>query len=226
MSFAPTISARRGSVLMEFVIVAPLYFALLGGLFFAGELGLNRIRLHVGEHTGTWLGGTRFADNDSPIGVFLKEHLFKETMELVGEINVDRHKQDGKNAINNFMAFYKGGVRDLKVSMPDWARGMLFMQQAMGDDDTTDLTTKKTYTYFESAKDVYRSFSFHRFTNGEEGRGWNALPASELVTGGKLGAVVADAWICSDEGDAAVNDNKPDALNQSTNKRQLYEFSE
>ena len=225
MSFVLRSRSRRGSVLMEFIIVAPLYFALLGGLFFVGELGLNRIRLHVGEHTGTWLGGT-LRSADSPIGLHLRKDLFKDTMELVGEIRVDRDEYNRANAVNNFVALFKGGMRDLKVSMPDWARGMLFMQQAMGDGDTTDLTTKKTYAYFEGAKDVYRSFSFHRFTNGEEGRGWNALSAEQLVTDGELSTIVADTWICSDEGYAAVADKKPDAVGQKTYGRQLYAFTE
>ena len=93
------------------------------------------------------------------IGKLLEERLFLDTMELAGNIYVDRIDERGK--VNNFMAMYKGGVDQLSVSLPDWARGMLFMQDAVSGQDMTELTTKQSYTYMEDAKDNYRCYSFH-----------------------------------------------------------------
>lgn len=39
---------KRGSILMEFVLVLPIYLLLLGALFLIGDMGLNAIRIALG----------------------------------------------------------------------------------------------------------------------------------------------------------------------------------
>lgn len=46
---------NRGSVLMEFLLVAPLYFALLGGLFTVGELLLLGNRMAVADRNMSYI---------------------------------------------------------------------------------------------------------------------------------------------------------------------------
>lgn len=235
---------------MEFVIVAPLYFALLGGLFFVGELTLNRLRMHIGDHTGTWLGATRLmaepedqgagstAEEDlkgAMIGKLLEERLFLDTMELTGNIYVDRIDERGK--INNFMAMYKGGVDKLSVSLPDWARGMLFMQDAMTGQDTTEFSTKQSYTYMENASDNYRCYSFHRFAPLYEGdTPWNpgtgktgdrADTAVNLV-GGVLANIIPSKWICNADENEGVSEEAASSAQPDggTYDRQLSDLGE
>ena len=44
-----SIDSRRGSILMEFVLVLPIYIFLFGALFLIGEMGLNAIRISTGD---------------------------------------------------------------------------------------------------------------------------------------------------------------------------------
>ncbi len=196
---------------MEFILVAPLYFALLGGMFYVGELALNRIRLHVGDHCGTWLAACRFMDKPTeawdaagnpidPIGTLLREHLFGETMELSnGAIWVDRVEDAYR--FNHFMAFFKGGVDHLAVSMPDWARGMLFMSEATtGGEERENLDTKLYYRYNENAPEPYRSYSFHRDSLTWPFNYDRSAPAISLVSQNILMNVLQDPWVCNIDG--------------------------
>ena len=42
---------RCGSILMEFVMVLPIYIFLFGAIFLIGEIGLNAIRISVGDRS-------------------------------------------------------------------------------------------------------------------------------------------------------------------------------
>ena len=192
---AGTNRLRRGSVLMEFVVVAPLYFALLGGMFFVGELMLNRYRLAVGDHLGTWLAGTRLMDrsggNDA-IGALFQDYLFRDTHELAGELKV------GRVAVwnNYFMSMYGGGIQRLSVSVPDWVRGMMYMQQAFSGGDMSDLDTKRTYDYFKG-EDYHRSFSLHRVSSWPSSHNRSAS-SFDIVNSDVLMNVLGDSWIFSE----------------------------
>lgn len=50
---------RRGSILMEFVLVLPLYFALFGYLFLLGDMGLKAISLAAGDRDAAMDAGDR-----------------------------------------------------------------------------------------------------------------------------------------------------------------------
>lgn len=54
-----TIKSERGSVLMEFVLVAPLYLCLFGAMFLTGELLLSRSRLWNNDRFLAWLAQDR-----------------------------------------------------------------------------------------------------------------------------------------------------------------------
>ena len=186
---------RRGSVLMEFIVVAPLYFALLGGMYFVGELMLNRYRLAVGDHLGTWLAGTRLMDrsggNDA-IGGLFQDYLFRDTHELAGQLSIGRDTR----GMNYFMSMYGGGIKRLSISVPNWIRGMLYMHQAFSGGDMDDLKTKRTFDYFKDA-DYHRSFSFHR-SSGWPSSHNRAASAFDIVNSEILANVLGDTWILSE----------------------------
>lgn len=54
---------EEGSVLMEGVLVLPLYLVLLGALFVVGDLAMGHQTLMSIERSVTWLEGDRFADH-------------------------------------------------------------------------------------------------------------------------------------------------------------------
>ena len=55
------ITSRRGSVLMEFVLVLPVYMAAIGGILWVGMKSLDAINLRAADHWGVWMAGNRFS---------------------------------------------------------------------------------------------------------------------------------------------------------------------
>jgi len=180
---------RRGSVLAEFVIVAPLYFVLLGGLLFVGEVSLNRLRMLVGDHAVTWLAATRFTQNRDDIAPLLGDYLFADAMQLVGlgVVSPDYDK------VNGFVAMYKGGIKRLSISMPAWAHGMLSMQEIMTGGD---VAASAVYDYLND-KDYQRSYSFHRHARYPDNLDRD-VAAESLIQENILMNVLVDDWILSE----------------------------
>ena len=52
--------SRRGSVLMEFVLVLPVYVAVIGGALWIGQSSLDAINLRSSDHWSVWSAGNRF----------------------------------------------------------------------------------------------------------------------------------------------------------------------
>ena len=52
--------SRQGSVLMEFVMVLPVYVAVMGGILWIGMRSLDAINLRVSDHWAVWSAGNRF----------------------------------------------------------------------------------------------------------------------------------------------------------------------
>lgn len=206
-----TARGRDGSVLMEFIIVAPLYFILLGGLFAVADVAVSRIRLHISDHFVTWVGGSRLCPLDEDgrrDGALVQSQLKSLYDESIGGplqedyFKVDSERDDGTK-INAFMGLYKGGVRVLRINVPSWARGMLASQDVvMNTGDAPMLGSTIAFSC-----DYERSFCFNRFglaTSPAFNRDRNAIPAQDLATRGYLNNVVSDRWISQvDEGDGS-----------------------
>ena len=54
-----SIDSRRGSILMEFVLVLPIYLFLFGALYLLGDMGLNAIRISTGDRDAAMDAGDR-----------------------------------------------------------------------------------------------------------------------------------------------------------------------
>ena len=65
---AAKMSSQRkcGSILMEFVLVLPLYITLLGGMFLIGDIGLDAIRVSVGDRDAALDAGDRIGRSIEP----------------------------------------------------------------------------------------------------------------------------------------------------------------
>lgn len=212
---------------MEFVLVAPLYFILLGGLFIVGDLTMNNVRRHMGDHFVTWVGGSRFCPVDEN-GYRTSEKvqsILKPLYDLsiggavdgVG-FKVDcEDKASGDDELNYFMRFYMGRVRKLPVAMPDWARGMLSMEESLSGKDVVDEYATVTL----EQKNYFRSYSFHRLAlsgidGGDPVVDQNSrsrlVPASSLVQSGYLGNVIAEGWASELDDDGRAPIPSRDAL--------------
>lgn len=212
--------SESGSVLMEFVIVAPLYFLLLGGLFMVGGLMLNRIRMHVGDHLVTWVGGSRFCptDYDSATGETRRspEKVKSLTSQLfgvpIGGMSLDdegfevKLSDDNLEKVNDFMGLYFGGITRLPVDIPAWIRGMMGMQGAMATDGNSEWFLMDTAEY---GCGYERAFSFHRMSldfDSEKGISGNYrskfISAADVATRGYLESVLNERWIGGGSSDA------------------------
>ena len=62
----------RGSVLMEFVLVLPVYIAVMGGALWLGLRSLDAINLRVSDHWAVWDAGNRFQLTHLPAIIALR----------------------------------------------------------------------------------------------------------------------------------------------------------
>ena len=210
--------SQRGSVLMEFVIVAPLYFLLLGGLFLVGDLILNRSRMHMGDHLATWVGASRFCprseggkDRDAVDG--LVQELFGRSVGGVvphGENGgfdtnwFDVLEDNSAGKVNGFMGLFYGGILNLPVKVPDWVRGMIGLHGLTMGKGSNEIFLMKTADFHCGD---YRSYSFHRLPmhgiddthipTGEDEKVSRSkrIAAGDIVLRGQLDNVIRETWI-------------------------------
>lgn len=243
-------STARGSVLMEFIIVAPLYFLLLGGMFIVGDAALARIRIHLADHLVTWLGGdrrfTKFNDSSEALRLAKKAvaTVFSRTMSAdAPTFFVDRSKGKHKN-VNDFCALYMGMVDSLELPIPNWISGAFDMYRVMSKEEKWwnpngeeyDLAGGKS-TGFDfrdyEKNENYRAYAFHRLwldgVDDEQG-GRNSssraksISAGELVMDGHLVKTLNEPWISTGGNDEEISIGASDKM--SAISRMLGEYGE
>lgn len=207
---------------MEFVIVAPLYFLLLGGLFYVGEFFLNRLLLNESDAFVTWSVGSRLIPDKTSVGPNLANWLFDANLEMM-KLAVDV----GPNSLdaNAFCRLYAGGVEELELSVPDWIRGMMSMAAFMSGKRQSDFASVKTHAFF-SVDDTYcRSASIHR--RGDVPTAYDrsrSVPACDLLCREYLQNVLSDSWIENSseyEGNATLGGDHGGYIN-----RQMIQWGE
>ena len=87
--------SRRGSVLMEFVLVLPIYIAVMGGILWLGLRSLDAINLRSSDHWSVWSAGNRF-QNRLPAAAALRGMFPRSTMV---SCRVDRRLEDAHSYI-------------------------------------------------------------------------------------------------------------------------------
>lgn len=122
MKQAPHIrkNADSGSVLMETVLVIPLFIAFFSGIFVLGDLMLGRNRLTAADRYAVWLAGCRFADQgddavrqDASLG-FFGDGAFADGTRL------QSFKSESSRV--TWYAVVRG-ASELKITLPAWASG-------------------------------------------------------------------------------------------------------
>lgn len=115
-----SITGARGSVLMETVLVIPLYIAFLSGIFLLGDLELGRNHLIVADRFGVWLSGTRHAEMESDeVKEEMSEAFFSDEQFAEGT-EVESLRMNPEDV--EWYRIVRGGSK-LKMVLPQWAVG-------------------------------------------------------------------------------------------------------
>ena len=113
-----TLADGRGSVLMETVLVIPLYIAFLSGICLLGDLVLGRSRLTAGDRLAVWNAGCRHLNKgDSAVKKSVSQVLFGQG-EFAPGTELASFSSGRSDA--GFSAVV-GGTAKLKMILPDWA---------------------------------------------------------------------------------------------------------
>jgi len=112
--------AAHGSVLMETILVIPLFIAFFSGIFVLGDLMLGRNRLTAADRFAVWLAGCRFADmGDDEVRSTASDGFFGNGM------FADGTKLQSFKSRKERVSWYSlvRGTGELKITLPVWAAG-------------------------------------------------------------------------------------------------------
>ncbi len=133
------VRGEGGSVLMEGVLVLPLYLMVLGALFIVGDLIRARLTLQSVERSLTWLHGDRYVGHDDPgMGQMLAAIEDKVAAPVTGA-KVDEMRKGGRLVGNTWLdAFIGYAVMEVKV--PWWcgmadAEAIMFSRETDGEEE-------------------------------------------------------------------------------------------
>ncbi|MBQ4481285.1 MAG: hypothetical protein II943_11685 [Victivallales bacterium] len=99
-------TSSRGSVMLEFIMVLPIYLLLFGATFLLFELSLARIHLLEANRNLAWLAGDRYAKPGSPIQ--------QRTGEAVREYFEERNRLENRLAPTAEMLYECGDTDNWK----------------------------------------------------------------------------------------------------------------
>ena len=142
-------AARRergesGSVLMEAVLVLPIYLMILGSMFILGDLARGRIKLMEIERFTTWIGVDRWAAH-APARILARLGAFVETKTApLNTIFLEKVREGSRLFGNHWMDAVRGyGVLDVQV--PYWM-GMANAEQVVWHpEEGQDMTFRGHY---------------------------------------------------------------------------------
>lgn len=112
------IYGERGSVLMETILVIPVYIAFFSGIFLLGDLELGRNRLTAGDRFAVWLAGNRHKETDDGAAKNAANRAFFPKSEFADGTEVESFTSQKDDA--GFHSVVRGGT-ELKIVMPVWA---------------------------------------------------------------------------------------------------------
>jgi len=112
-----------GSVLMETVIVIPLYMILLGGIFWIGDLIVTRQQLVIAERYVAWNTGLRYDDKGKTDAETIHRLFFADAD---GTPNPWHKPTAGDGTVDKTFdwSHVASGQVTLSVDLPDWLRYM------------------------------------------------------------------------------------------------------
>ena len=168
--------AKRGSVLMEFVVVLPIYLLFMGSVFVVGDMAMKAIHLSSADRARCHEAG----DSDWSGGVFAESRVrqffegFVDAVSGAGNFRVTDTKIAGP-----FSQLVSGKATD-RYSLPAWTRGWLqYPARVAGIVDTWGQVKP---IVSKDISDHVRAYNFYTLMRvpKSRGRGYRAWSAKEL----------------------------------------------
>lgn len=132
----PRAAARRraesGSVLMETVLVIPLYMIVLGGILWIGDLMVTRQQLVIADRYVAWNRGMRHDDKGQIDAGTVHQLFFAEANGSPSQYHQPK-ASEGKIEKTDDWSHRASGVVRLDMRMPEWTRYLFNAGQAMLD---------------------------------------------------------------------------------------------
>lgn len=173
---------RRGSILMETILVLPLYLMLLGGMFIVGDLLMGRLLQQDMDRALAWRAVDRFAGG-------FDEGAFKDA---IGENGVaggedlpELHAfndDGGRTSIANRWLEFSSGRADVQVDTPWWANLLDVQDIMLGDPENPDRFQRsfKLNSVDDAFLERARSYVFRRRASSNATSGvWSRSSAAQ-----------------------------------------------
>ena len=226
------VKCEGGSVLTEFLLVAPMYLVLFGGLLLSHDMLRVKNKILMLDEFVTVTGTHRLLrDSGAEItkqvtktwGDFMPKSVSTPLM-----IANQYESSEGKHLANNWNAVYAGRV-DVEYKVPENVHALLSIQRIVfGDKDTPPAPT--SFKFFADAKTGQfpdeRECRFHviqrHWTPGGKMEYDRSAEASKLISNGVMSNVLKDPWLFtkSAQGVSSVQGN------DANYKQQLAKYAE
>jgi hypothetical protein len=124
------VESRTGAVLMETLLVLPLYMVLFGGILWMGDLILAKQSLVIADRFAAWTSGNRSIQRDDVVGQ-VNRLFFPRRVHPNQEATLERGRPQ---RVNRWWDTPGATVR-LRVTMPEWIRGWFAVTGRVWFDD-------------------------------------------------------------------------------------------
>lgn len=179
---------EAGSVLMEFLLVLPIYFALLGGVFQTGELLLSRTNSLISDRVAAAAAASRYDETYRSIGGYLNSFLLgSRSGNYIRSVAIYEYLPHPDYSWSGTL----GSKVSITVPTPSWVAGWLSYNGAILNNESTS-EHAKTYTLMSRIGQKYNYVSFMRTKKGETG--YRSLHPGELCYEAGLLPVVNSVW--------------------------------
>jgi hypothetical protein len=119
--------SQRGSVLMEFVLVLPIYMVVIGGILWMGFRSLDATGLRTADRWGAWMAGNRFSTRVPAMAAL--QSVFPRTYMIQTSVN---RSLVGPHSFVQFI----GSKASIAITKPDYIENWLDMPKNIHGDDS------------------------------------------------------------------------------------------
>ena len=181
---------ERGSILMEFVLVLPIYFVLFGYVLLLGDLGLKTIALATGDRDAAMDAGDRWGYSYS---VFDGNQIEGSGLRPAQSATLRADK-----GFNGAWSWQAAGISKFTYQMPGWMSGLLVYPYLRYGSATSDgaaptlaeggaieLRSKDVSNAWDDGKvKIYNYYTLKRTDLSHEDNAYRNWLPSQLMEGG------------------------------------------
>ena len=186
-----------GSVLTEFLIVAPLYLALFGALMLLQDAMRVRGKVTMLDALVTEAGVHRLSDSQETLKTkYIPQSFvtFAPGTVKMKHAHVDLFTDDsgGSHQLSNGFCAVFGGRMDIEYTMPDFIYSLMAVQQVLFGEG---VPKREPMTFFADDTKPYRFHFLQRHGDSDE----RATPAAQLISKGVLSKTLMDGWLFAEK---------------------------